>query len=78
MTLRNWARFTYGVESPSVHTLRAWARQGRIWPAPMRHGRSYYVEQDATYVDPKAPIVRLRTAPRGALARKLRGEAGDG
>lgn len=37
---------------PSLWTLRAMARAGKISPRPVKVGKSYYVAQDAQVVDP--------------------------
>lgn len=48
--LTEWARQTYSAEMlPCINTLRKWAREAMIQPAPQRHGRSYYVDPDARY-----------------------------
>lgn len=44
---------------PAERTLRVWARDGRIYPAPIKVGRSYYVEQDAQHISEVASGVRL-------------------
>lgn len=54
--LRVWAEQTYGEARPCDNTLRKWARDALIQPAPIRHGRSYYVDQDAKYT----PVSRLQ------------------
>lgn len=55
MRLDRWAEDKYGDDRPSVHTLRRWCRDGHIYPAPVKHGRSYYVRPDAEYVDFASP-----------------------
>jgi hypothetical protein len=49
--LEEWAQARYE-PPPSIHTLRKWARECRIFPLPEKVGRAYYVEQDARYIDP--------------------------
>lgn len=49
-TLEEWARAHYA-SPPSIFTLRRWVREERIFPPPKLHGRKYYVEQHARYVD---------------------------
>ena len=44
--LRAWASARYD-PAPSDWTLRRWARDGEIYPAPERVGRSWYVRADA-------------------------------
>jgi hypothetical protein len=76
MTLEEWAGDHFRTP-PSPNTLRKWAREGRIAPAPVKHGRSYYVESDAQYHEPaKLPtplpggslISRIETARHGTKA----------
>lgn len=55
MRLERWAVEKYGEDQPSIHTLRRWARDGRIFPAPVKQGRSYYVQPEAEYLDYAAP-----------------------
>ena len=52
-TLEDWARTTYGESGPAIATLRRWAREARIHPAPVKHGRTYFVQPDAAYLDPR-------------------------
>jgi len=63
MPLEDWAELIYGGSAPSIHTLRRWAREGRIQPAPQKHGRMYFVRQDATYLDSRR-LVRAARAGR--------------
>jgi hypothetical protein len=51
VTLQAWALAQYGEDAPFIGTLRRWAREGKIYPFPKKHGRSYFVEPDAQYVD---------------------------
>jgi len=51
ITLEDWARAKYGERAPFIGTLRRWARDGKIFPMPKKHGRSYFVEEHAEYVD---------------------------
>lgn len=76
VTLDEWAADHFRTP-PSQNTLRKWAREGRIAPAPVKHGRSYYVESDAQYNEPaKLPaplpggslISRIESARHGAKA----------
>jgi hypothetical protein len=72
ITLERWAELTYGDAAPHVNTLRRWAREVRIYPAPEKHGRTYYVRPEARYVEfksePEAPAEH--SAPR-APGRRL-------
>lgn len=71
LTLQDWARRKYGDAAPALRTLWAWAREGRIHPAPKKHGRTYFVQPDAEYQTPAE--VRYGPAspqsPEKALAR---------
>lgn len=58
VTLDEWAAAEFKTP-PSANTLRKWAREGRIAPAPIKHGRSYYVESDAHYSEPKKQPERI-------------------
>ncbi|WP_110949890.1 excisionase [Pseudomonas bohemica] len=58
MTLEEWAADQFRTP-PTQNTLRRWAREGRIAPAPVKHGRSYYVEADAYYSEPEKPAERI-------------------
>lgn len=50
--LTTWAQQNYQDAVPCLNTLRKWARDALIQPAPQRHGRAYYVHPDARYVPP--------------------------
>ncbi len=50
ITLENWARKQYGDDAPTVGTLRRWCRDGKIFPIPEKHGRSYFLQETARYV----------------------------
>ena len=58
VTLDEWAAAEFKTP-PSPNTLRKWAREGRIAPPPIKHGRSYYVESDAHYKEPERQPVRI-------------------
>lgn len=47
--LDTWAAQQFPVGTPHIQTLRRWAREGKISPPPRKHGRAYYVRQDAEY-----------------------------
>lgn len=49
ISLITWAERTYEGKPPCLNTLRKWAREALIQPAPQRHGRAYYVSPDARY-----------------------------
>lgn len=49
--LETWLRETYGDDAPDIATARRWCRKGKIYPAPEKHGRSYFVHPEARYTD---------------------------
>ncbi len=51
ISLDAWASATYGDAMPCPDTLRRWCREGRIYPQPQKHGRCYWLEPNAQYVD---------------------------
>ena len=51
--LDQWNSNQYGGKF-SMNTLRAWARNGNISPAPEKVGRDWLVDQSARYVKPRA------------------------
>ncbi|HHL2824712.1 TPA: excisionase [Citrobacter murliniae] len=59
LKLQEWASEVYA-SPPSLSTLRRWAREGRIYPAPKLHGKEYKVSPDAVYVDPSKKNLRIR------------------
>lgn len=65
LTLEEWAAATYETP-PALFTLRKWAREQKINPAPKKHGRTYYVSQDARY---------MGYSDAGRLAGRIRGKA---
>jgi len=71
LNLQEWASRVYETP-PSLSTLRRWAREGRIYPAPEIHGKEYKVIPDAIYVSPSKKNQRLNTARRGDDNRPMR------
>lgn len=63
ITLTAWAARQFD-PPPAERTLRIWARQGRIYPAPIKVGRSYYVEPTAQHI--------TEVAQSGSLVSRLR------
>jgi|GEM_PF-420238 len=53
--LQDWAARHYD-PPPAIRTLRAWARDGRIYPEPVLVGREYRVREDAVYQPPRRPL----------------------
>ena len=51
ITIEAWINLNYdGPGSPSIHTVRRWISDGRIWPLPEKHGRTYYLSTKAEYI----------------------------
>lgn len=72
ITLEAWAVATYGEASPHINTLRRWARDALIVPAPEKHGRTYYVRPDARYYDYRTPTPAAPVAPgQASVGRRL-------
>jgi hypothetical protein len=55
--LETWIERRYAVRPPSIQTVRKWVRQGKIYPAPKKEGRAYYIRPDAGYVEGNADLV---------------------
>lgn len=73
VTLEKWAK-KHLDPPPSASTLRTWAREGRFEPEAVKHGRRYYVDEDARYRDPVplqrggSLLSRIERARHGAKA----------
>lgn len=48
ITLEAWAEENFR-PAPKIHTLRAWAKTGRIVPPPVKVGRLWMVETTAQF-----------------------------
>lgn len=78
LTLEEWAAEVYGSRAPALVTLRRWAREARIYPPPEKHGRAYFVQADARYLDPSRPVARqmddglVRRLAPGLLVERIR------
>lgn len=61
--LRDWAARRYD-PVPSDFTLRRWARDGEIVPAPEKVGKHYYVDEKAERIGASSPTLldRIRAA----------------
>lgn len=35
--------------APAIRTARLWVKDGKIYPAPVKVGRAYYVEENAVF-----------------------------
>jgi hypothetical protein len=58
ITLTAWA-FQEFDPPPAERTLRLWVRDGRIVPAPIKVGRTYYVQPEAKHIAEAARARRL-------------------
>jgi predicted site-specific integrase-resolvase len=54
ITLESWAENNFR-PAPKIHTLRAWAKSGRIVPAPIKVGRRLMVQEHARYCPAEVP-----------------------
>ena len=70
ITLKAWASLNFD-PVPSMNTVRKWARDGRLVPTPIKHGRSYYIVPDAQY----APVDKF-PVPRGNLLERVHAARG--
>jgi len=48
ISLEKWAEKNFD-PAPAVKTVRTWARDGKIYPNPVKVGRAYYVEETAIF-----------------------------
>lgn len=58
VSIKRWLDLQYAPDDPdrpTVRTVRAWCREGRLYPMPRKHGRSYFLDPKACYVDPSSP-----------------------
>ena len=62
LPLETWASRRYPVRTPHITTLRKWARDGKIQPPPRKHGRSYFVQADAQYMNDAMMIEAIHVA----------------
>jgi hypothetical protein len=60
LNMQEWLNKRYSKASaPSPLTVRRWIRDGRIYPPPVKQGRSYFFHPDAEYMDPAQPLPEL-------------------
>lgn len=52
--LQDWASRHFD-PPPGIRTVRNWVRAGLIRPAPIKVGRSWYVDEDARYCPHATP-----------------------
>jgi len=50
MKLEKWWGLIYD-DPYEAKTVRKWAREGKLFPAPIKHGRDYYIHGDARYIE---------------------------
>lgn len=46
--LDEWLRRNFD-PPPAIRTARLWIKDGKIYPAPVKAGRAYYVEEGAVF-----------------------------
>ena len=63
--LESWIERHYPVKPPGIRTVRRWAREGKLYPPPIRHGRAYYIPADAEYRS-DADLVRRLSVPKAS------------
>jgi predicted site-specific integrase-resolvase len=68
ITLKAWAQGIFS-PPPDIATLRRWARDGLICPAPEKVGRTWYVEKDAVYRQPASGEAANDAIPSGISDR---------
>jgi predicted site-specific integrase-resolvase len=61
--LNDWLASQFN-PAPAIRTARLWIKQGKIYPAPTKVGRAYYVEQDAIFNDGAARPRLANRIPR--------------
>ena len=73
VSLHTWAAQTYGEDAPCMATLLRWTKRGQIQPAPVKHGRAYFVAPDAVYTERSFPslVDRIHADREKANARRL-------
>ena len=59
LLLTEWAAKHYS-PPPPLFTLRRWARDGEIWPAPEKVGKAWYVDESASRMAHAAPASLLQ------------------
>jgi predicted site-specific integrase-resolvase len=58
ITLTAWAAQEFE-PPPAERTLRLWVKEGRIVPAPIKVGRTYYVQPNAQHIAEASRPARL-------------------
>jgi hypothetical protein len=62
ITLMAWAAQEFD-PPPAERTLRLWVKEGRIVPAPIKVGRTYYVQPDSKHIAEATRDARRRLVP---------------
>ncbi len=73
VTLTAWAAARYD-PVPSLWTLRRWAREHELHPAPELVGKTYYVEENARRLT-APPSAAPSPAPKPTLVERLKASA---
>lgn len=66
VSIPKWLELHYASDDPArpaINTVRAWCRDGKLYPRPRKQGRSYFLDPRAVYVDPSS-ITSMREAKR--------------
>lgn len=50
LRLNEWLKSQFD-PPPAIRTARLWIKEGKIYPAPIKVGRAYYVEESAVFQD---------------------------
>lgn len=66
LTLEAWIAANYAEPRPSLLTVRRWVREGKIYPAPKKHGRSYRFAPNAAFVTRETLADRLKHGKQAA------------
>lgn len=61
VSLEKWAAKNYD-PPPHIDTLRAWARDGKIYPPAQKVGKAYYVDENAVFSTDARPRLVHRIA----------------
>jgi hypothetical protein len=62
LTIEEWIALNYS-GGPTVSTVRRWCRDGLLYPAPIKEGRSYYLLPNSRYTPPKPSLIQRLNAP---------------
>lgn len=72
--LQEWASDEFGDSAPGKATLNKYAKNGMIYPLPLKVGRSWMVEKTARYVGAIEPLIRTDDSP---LLKKILSDGHD-